>query len=377
MHVSVVFYNLGGYHLARLDAAAKQCDKEGWRFSAIQLVGATDEHPWGSFTLPSYVSTILTHQLGCRPSLADVRPLVKKLDDLCPDVLAVPGWGFNFSRTCLNWCRRKMKSAILMSESKFDDAPRNWYKEWIKSKFIIPHFAAALVGGRKHEEYLVKLGMIRHKIFRGYDTVDNSYFEKSVWQLRQKGRAQAHEVVGGRRYILAANRFIERKNLRSLIDAFRIAINKTKSEDWDLVLLGDGDLRATLEQKVADYGLSNRVHFPGFVDYWTIPTWYAFADVFVHPAVSEQWGLVVNEAVASGLPVLLSRNCGCYPELLVENESGLSFNPLDIIEISDCICATIRGVEWNPAAIKALATEFSPDKFGQGLVQAVRLCLEK
>src|SRR5438034_9827058 len=73
---------------------------------------------------------------------------------------------------------------------------------------------------------------------------------------------------------------------------------------------------------------SEYVHLPGFKQYEELPIFYGLADAFIHASISEPWGLVVNEAMASGLPVLVSIACGCEGDLVKEKVNGFSFNPV-------------------------------------------------
>ena len=68
---------------------------------------------------------------------------------------------------------------------------------------------------------------------------------------------------------------------------------------------------------------------PGFKQYHDLPAYYGLAGAFVHTSTVEQWGLVVNEAMAAGLPVLVSRNCGCAADLVQDGVNGFAFDPLD------------------------------------------------
>ncbi len=83
MHLAVLFYNIGGYHLARLDAAHRACLERGWSLSAIQMAGTTNDHPWGNFDLTDYIHTLSDDDRHfsskhCLPSLQKV------LDQLSP-----------------------------------------------------------------------------------------------------------------------------------------------------------------------------------------------------------------------------------------------------------------------------------------------------
>jgi glycosyltransferase involved in cell wall biosynthesis len=71
----------------------------------------------------------------------------------------------------------------------------------------------------------------------------------------------------------------------------------------------------------------------GWVDYQQLPTLFRKAGAFVLPSTYEPWGLVLNEAMACGLPVLVSRHCGGYPELCRDGTNGLGFTPTSIASI--------------------------------------------
>jgi 1,2-diacylglycerol 3-alpha-glucosyltransferase len=371
MHLVVLFYNIGGYHLARLNAAKRACDERGWSFSALQIAGSTTEHPWGNFELPSYVTTLTDHKTGAQPEKSQCdEAVLNYLNEANPDGVAIPGWGFDFARAALAWCRKKGRTAILMSESKYDDSPRSWWREKLKSYLYVSKFQAAIVGGTKHREYLVRLGMPRNRIFGGYDVVDNNYFFQRATEIRRLGLAAAPEPVRGKRYFLAANRFIQRKNLDNLIRAFEQFATKQQTNDWQLVLLGGGEAESQLRALAANSKCAGQIHFPGFVDYFNIPAWYAFAGAFIHPALSEQWGLVVNEAMASGLPILLSNRCGCHPDLLHEGKNGYSFDPQDVTAMIHAMHQIAGGLPGAGEHSRKIMHEFRPEAFGQGLVAA-------
>ena len=129
---------------------------------------------------------------------------------------------------------------------------------------------------------------------------------------------------------------MEKKNLPKLIEAY--AEYRIRSESgsqkpevidskalWELVLLGDGPLKTDLRRLISDLRLNEHVHLPGFKQYEELPVYYGLAKAFVHASTTEQWGLVVNEAIASGLPVIVSNRCGCAPELV--NGNGFTFDP--------------------------------------------------
>jgi glycosyltransferase involved in cell wall biosynthesis len=102
-----------------------------------------------------------------------------------------------------------------------------------------------------------------------------------------------------------------------------------------LVIVGDGELRPALEQLRGELGIDARVHLPGFKQYDELPAYYGLASAFVHASRVEPWGLVVNEAMSAGLPVLVSERCGCAPTLVRDGENGWTFDPADAGDIAN------------------------------------------
>ncbi len=359
--VAVVFHHVGPYHHARLNAAADRLSVTGIEW----LAKAHDA--WGAADVPARY----------QKSSAN------------PDVVAVNGWNDFGSLAAANCCVRRGIPMVVMSESARQDEPRTWWKEMIKRR-VVGLYSAALVGGQRHVEYLVELGMLRDRIFTGYDVVDNAYFARRAVEIRNS-RFEIRRKYGlPENYFVASARFIEKKNLPGLIRAYeeyrqRSEVGRQRSEvggeraPWDLVILGDGPLKADLCRLISDLRLHAHVHLPGFKQYDELPVYYALAKAFVHASTTEQWGLVVNEAVASGLPVIVSERCGCVPELVRGN--GFTFDPTDERELPSRLLqiASLSDDERRSLgdASYRIAENFAPDHFGEGLEQAAKLALNQ
>ena len=377
MRVVIIFENVGGYHAARLRAAHAACAARGWEMTAIQVTAGTREHPWGDLEreITFKLETLLPS--GANPREA-AGMLTKRLDELRPGAVAIPGWGFPESRAALSWCRRHKALSILMSESKRDDAQRSWWKEQVKSVLYVRKFDAAIVGGELHREYLIELGMTPERISLGYDVVDNEYFARGAEAARRDAAAarERQPMIPARGFFLAATRLIERKNVGRLIDAYaayRRAVGDVAA--WDLAVCGSGVEESRLRTLVERHGLQNQVHLPGFVAYSQINDWYGLAAAFVHPAVQEQWGLVVNEACAARLPILCSRTIGACHELVRDGENGFVFDPHDVAAMTDALVKTHRldaeaRAEMG-AASERIVRRFAPDHFAEGLMRGI------
>jgi glycosyltransferase involved in cell wall biosynthesis len=339
------------------------------------------------------------------------------LDQLQPQVVAIPGWYDRCSLAALRWCGAHGIPVVVMSETTAWDVERKWLKETMKRR-LMKLCAAGLVGGRPHADYLEQLGIERTKIFFGYDAVDNDYFEEKAEMLKTETlKVESRNKYGlPEKYFLASARFVEKKNLPRLLQAFaryralagKSEIGDRRSETanqkgagemaspisqadfpisafkndlrtpnpelWHLVLLGDGPLKSDLSHLISDLRLDACVHLPGFKQYDELPIYYGLASAFVHASTTEQWGLVVNEAMASGLPVLVSNRCGCAQDLVKEGKNGFTFDPDNVEQLAQLMLklSTLNSqLSTMGSASRQIAETFGVSAFAEGLSGAV------
>lgn len=386
IHVAVIFTHIGNYHMARLRAVEQICRQQGRHFTAIQVTDQTQQHPWGDIEqevafpiktlMPAAITPVHVNRRPDSPAAASL--LTSYLEQCQPDVLVVPGWGFPVCRAALRWCKRHRVRTILMSESKWNDERRHWWKEWLKSWLYVRQYGAALVGGKLHQDYLIRLGFPSDRIFLGYDAVDNDYFTQRAEAARQDPIAARlrQPKIPSRPYFLAVTRLLKRKNALRLVEAFaayRQQIGNDKA--WDLVICGSGEEESLIRNFIVEKELSNCVHLPGFISYQAIGDWYGLANAFVHPALQEQWGLVVNEACAAGLPVLCSRTVGACNELINNSQNGLLFDPENRQDMT-CTLLAVHQLDLNSRAKmgqlgQKIVANYGPQRFASGLLKAI------
>lgn len=407
MRLLIHFSRFGPYHHARLRSAHEALAPAGWEVIGLEIAGSDATYAWDT-TRPASddgprVITVFPGRVHeeiraweCRRRL---RPL---LDTLRPDAMAIAGWGGSDALTCLSWCRRNSVRRIVMSETRAADGRRVWWKEMVK-RYLISRFDGALVGGRSHRDYLAGLGMDPGRIGFGYDVVENDWFRRRVGEFR----------CGHAPYFLASNRFIPRKNLLRLIDAYGAYVRAGRDPEraggvvihgaaepperpspWALVLLGDGEQKPEIVARCRELGLpvveaapwdapadggaparmGGVVFFPGFRQIDDLPRFYSGAACFIHPALEEPWGLVINEAMACGLPVLSSDNVGAAEELVDDGVNGWLFDPRDVAGMA---AAMARMAGQTDSALKAMGVagmrileERCPTRaFGEGLAR--------
>jgi glycosyltransferase involved in cell wall biosynthesis len=378
--VSVCFTNFGPYHLARLRALADRLALRGDRLLAIEVADKEQRYPWtrGSGNEPFRWSTLFSGRpLEEIPGEECCQAITRLLDQQRPDALGIVGYSRPESMASLRWARRQGKPTILMSESQEIDHPRVWWKEAVKRNRV-RKFSAGLVGGPNHRDYLVKLGMPASRIALGYNAVDNDAFARLAETARLD--PSSRQGLPNAPYFLAVNRFVPEKNLPLLIRAFaRYRADAPTDRAWDLVLSGGGPDSKTVESAIKDSGLAHAIHRPGFLQAEQLAPWLAHASAFVHPSFMEPWGLVVNEAAACGLPLIVSERAGCVETLVprTSTTTGCRFDPFDERELTARLAwmAGLPEAERQALGNRAasIVGEWGTDRFAQGTIEALEL----
>jgi glycosyltransferase involved in cell wall biosynthesis len=389
--VAAIIVNLVPYHHARWDACAVVMGSE------THLVELTDRDEFKVLEFAND-ARFRRHTLfpKTEPMVSSLeRKMDEKLNEIRPDVICVSGWGLQVSLAAIKWAVTRSVPIVMLSESNEFDEARSPIKEWIKRR-LVGLCSAGLAGGSPQADYLVKLGMPREHVFVGYDVIDNEYFGALATQIRRSGiQPQVSGLEISNPYFLACARFGKKKNLSGLIRAYsryRISVagkaanhNSALSSEvssfiglWDLVIAGEGEERAEIERTIRQYEISEYVHLVGAKGYADLPGYYANAGAFIHASTTEQWGLVVNEAMACGLPVLVSNRCGCASDLVKEGENGWTFDPTNEQQIADLMLRIasdeIRRKQMGLRS-REIISKWGPDRFASGVQAAVEAAL--
>jgi glycosyltransferase involved in cell wall biosynthesis len=369
MRVVVLFRRLEPHHYARLDAAGRL-----GQVTAIELAmtdrtyerdPANDPGSFSKISLFKQDEPFVPHLMRSRLNAA--------LASAQPTIVAIPGWSTPLALLTLDWCVGNSIPVVLMSDSALEDMPRTRWKEHIKG-LIVSACSAGLVAGKRHLEYLERLGMPNARVFCGYDVVDNTHFAIGAELARQRASIIRKRFGLPQHFFLASSRFVEKKNLFRLIEAYGQYWRINRAQAWNLVLLGDGPLKKDVMRYIKKWQLNDQVLLPGFRQYAELPSFYGLAGAFVHASTTEQWGLVVNEAMAAGLPVLVSERCGCTPELVREGQNGYIFDPFNVGRLAKLL-VEISGDDVQRAIMSKesirIISHWTPDMFGANLWLAV------
>jgi glycosyltransferase involved in cell wall biosynthesis len=167
--------------------------------------------------------------------------------------------------------------------------------------------------------------------------------------------------------------FVERKGLLPFLVVLRRWTDEHPNVSVEFDIAGDGPLRPALESFVGAPNLTVRILDP--VPYDQLPGLYAGADVFVLPTLADEWGVVVNEAMAAGLPVLGSRHSQAVEELVSEDETGWTFTPESIDTVSDALDRALGSTVADRQRMGTIACrralELTPDRMADRIAETL------
>jgi glycosyltransferase involved in cell wall biosynthesis len=361
--VAFLVQRIGPYHHARLQALAADGSLSVHAIEFLPQDGVYGWDPVGA--LGRY------HRVRA----SDRESLRNALEAISPEIVVCVGYADPEIHRAVGWALRRKTPLVTCSDSTFDDEPRAWVRESLK-KVVISAFDSGLVAGSRAHEYLGMLGMDSDRRFSPWDVVDNEHFRSGAESARQDADANRARLGLPEHYFLCVARFVPKKNLGRLVEAYSKYAGQAGASAWSLVLSGAGPLEESLREAAANSGLKSGVHFPGFLQYPDLPACYGLADAFVLPSTSDQWGLVVNEAMAAGLPVIVSSSCGCAPDLVRSGENGFIFDPSDATALA-AMLAKVAHIEPERrkqmgARSREIIAGFTPEAFAAGLKSAVK-----
>jgi glycosyltransferase involved in cell wall biosynthesis len=220
------------------------------------------------------------------------------------------------------------RNVFVMSESKFDDKPRFWLKENLKV-CMLATYNGCFVGGQRAADYLRFLGFRKRPVTTGYNAI-------SLDRVRSNAACGGSALTAFKdRYFLIVARCVEKKNLFAALEAYTNYAQSRGAESRSLHLVGSGPLESKIRDYIHARGLKNVV-LHGFLNEVQIAQLFKDALALMLPSTEEQWGLVVNEALALSLPVLVSDNVGARDTLVRQGVNGF------VIEASN-----VAGWVWS------------------------------
>ena len=299
--------------------------------------------------------------------------IIKAIREFKPTVVNLTGYYDLASWAILFYCKINNIKTVLSNESTAGDHTRNSIKEFIKS-LIIKQFDGFFNFGTLSKDYLLSLGGNPKQMLVNRNCVDNlairNIYEKSIIN-----RISEQKKLGlcSKNFIFVG-RLIDYKNLFHFLEAFELA-QKSSNQDWGVIILGDGELKNDLQSFVIENNIQ-KVSFQQGVSWQQVPEYLALSDVLVLPSYSEPWGLVVNEAMACGLPVLVSQKCGCSIDLVQHGENGFTFSPENLEEFIHLLEKFMIMDEMSLRKMgeisEQIIQEYSPENVGKEMYEGFK-----
>lgn len=277
------------------------------------------------------------------------------------DAMLVLGWRAKTYWQAMRACWRAGIPVYVRGDSQLEDdrGLKRLIKRLSYPRFV-GRFAACLAVGTRSEAYFRYYGARR--VVRSPHFVDNAVFEAGAARARPGRNVMRAEwgIDDKTLAVLFVGKLIDKKRPGDVVEACsRIAGTRA-------IIVGDGPLKRTMSADATFLGFRNQSQLPAI---------YAAADVLVLPSDrQETWGLVVNEAMAAGLPVVVSDAVGCMPDLITPGVTGDRFPAGDVGALAEALRALIQDPARGPrmaAAASRRVAEYSAERAAAGVMEAV------
>ncbi len=312
------------------------------------------------------------------PLLGKTIRLLEEVIKFKPDLVITPGWNSpSYLFVALISKLLGIKTVISVDSTEFDNK-RTVLKETVK-KIILKLYDASFTYGKASSDYVEKLGMNPDRIFVKLNAVNKIAIEKLYEENKNDFRVLKGSLKLKPYNFLCVGRLSPEKNIETLVKAFKnLKVNSTRAELWGLIIVGDGPLMNKLKNMVDEYNIPDVVFVGGKPWNETIP-YYFLSDVFVLPSISEPWGLVVNEAMICGLPVIVSCKAGASFDLVIEGENGFTFEPTDVDMLTNIMRKFIDGevdIKQMGLRSKEIIKNYTPQNVAVKILEGIKILLE-
>jgi glycosyltransferase involved in cell wall biosynthesis len=287
-----------------------------------------------------------------------------------PDVILCGGYNYVASWQALLWARLRGTPFFLWSESNLQDLrPGHALVEFLKIEFL-RQCSGFVVPGRTAREYLRSHKIREDVIFRAVNAVDNDLFASASAAARRDAVQLRASLGLPNRYFLFSGRLVREKGVFELLSSYA-KLEDALREQIGLVFVGDGAARQALEAE-SSLVVPGAIRFAGFVQREQLAAYYALSETLILPTYTDTWGFVVNEAMACGLPVILSHAAGCGADLVTESWNGRMVPPKDVQALN---CA-MRSLANQPELCGMLGansrkriSDYSPQGWCEGIAR--------
>ena len=296
----------------------------------------------------------------------------KALRRVSPDFVICGGYNYVASWQSKSWAQRNRVLFGLWSESTIKDLRSSHaFVESLKTKFL-RNCDAFVVPGKSSVEYLKNYGVAEEVIFTAPNAVDTRFFAQRAAVIRRNAAMQREALQLPARFFLFTGRLVPEKGVFDLLRAYG-QLEPELRKGIGLVFVGDGAARSVLQDCAAAIHPGS-IHFAGFVQREDLPAYYALAEALIFPTHTDTWGLVVNESMACGLPVISSVAAGCVADLITNGWNGHVVSTGDVGQLSSAMDEVSRDADLRSLMgqrSKERIEQYSPEAWAAGMARAV------
>lgn len=301
---------------------------------------------------------------------ADTPEIGARLDAARPDAVLVMGWYLKALVQAILAAKRRRIPVILRGDNQLG-MPGNAPKRLIRTMALpalLRRFEAAAYVGEKNRTYYETHRYPAARLFHSPHAVDTARFAAGATREARQGARQRLGVGETTNLVLFAGKLVDFK--RPLDALAMVAELRRSGMDAALAVAGSGPLEETLAHQARAAAVP--LHLMGFQNQSQMPAAYAAADALILPSTRrETWGLVANEALASGTPVVVSDAAGCAPDVTADDHVGRAYPMADVAAGARALAQTLSEPP-SAAAIKAVSERFSIARAADGIMRAAR-----
>lgn len=353
------------YWPARLKALQAYLKERDIELEVIEIAGAGSPY---AFAEKAQNGEPSWHILYPKARMEDLSPqaikpkLYRLLDALNPDVIIAGAIAFPSGALAVSWSVSRGRKVVSFDDTKAELLQRSGLTNFIKQcvyKGVDAMFYPAPEWQSTGEHW----NFLPEQLYYGVDVVDNEFWRE----------APKYKELGS--FYLAVGRQLNRKNYSILIAAYRRYQGRVGESAINLILIGEGPMHETLQAEAGDLVEKGKIQFLPFMQQAELRTYFQQCEAFVLPSIEETWGLVINEAMASGAPILSSKQCGATSVLVQDGRNGFTFDCMDVDILYEGLCRIHEMDAAQRTAMKeaslGIIAEWGLNKFCEGAYGAI------
>ncbi len=354
------------YWPARLNALNKVLNKRGDILEVIEIAGEGSHY---AFSKKENQTNLHWHILFPKEKPENLtgstiqKQLFPLLDTLQPAVIIAGAIAFPSGALAVAWGKKNNKKVIVFDDAKIDAVKRNPFINYIKQA-VYNGVDAMFYPASDWEETGRYWKFEKAQLFYGVDVVDNDFWGTPSDLKEQWGK-----------YFVSVGRQIPKKNYFPIAQAYVRYRKEIGNDAFNWILIGDGPEHERIVKFIQENHCEDKVFFLPFLPQEELLSIYQHAEALICSSSSETWGLVINEAMAGGCPVIASIQCGATNTLVHDGVNGFQFSCEDVDKLTELMLAyhnlPLNKKEAMKKASKQIISNWGLERFAKGCCEAI------